>query len=428
MVQAFQKGTDKENATNVAESDDTIKGDAPDIHIGKVILQGGQVDFTDRSLPYPFNADMRELGGLIEGLSSASDSRATVDLRGSLRNQSPLTISGMVNPLAEQLFLDLELNFRDIEMSPFSPYSSNFVGYLIEKGKLNLTLNYSIDNNQLKASNKIFLDQFSFGAAVESEEAISLPVKLAVALLKDRKGEIHLDIPVYGSLDDPQFSVAGVIWTVIKNLLVKAATSPFALIGAMLGGVDEDFSNVSFELGSARLSPPEKNKLLRMAQALVDRPNLEVEVSGFIDPDNDAEGYRREQLSMQIKRLKYLELLKELPEGTDEEDVTVTAEEYPDFLWQVYSKADFPKPRNFIGMTKKLPEAEMEKLLYANTLVTQDHLSALAQTRALTVQNFLIEEGQLARERIFLKKPDITAAPKQETTDRARVELNATVR
>jgi uncharacterized protein involved in outer membrane biogenesis len=428
MVQAFQKGTDKENATNVAESDDTIKGDAPDIHIGKVILQGGQVDFTDRSLPYPFNADMRELGGLIEGLSSASDSRATVDLRGSLRNQSPLTISGMVNPLAEQLFLDLELNFRDIEMSPFSPYSSNFVGYLIEKGKLNLTLNYSIDNNQLKASNKIFLDQFSFGAAVESEEAISLPVKLAVALLKDHKGEIHLDIPVYGSLDDPQFSVAGVIWTVIKNLLVKAATSPFALIGAMLGGVDEDFSNVSFELGSARLSPPEKNKLLRMAQALVDRPNLEVEVSGFIDPDNDAEGYRREQLSMQIKRLKYLELLKELPEGTDEEDVTVTAEEYPDFLWQVYSKADFPKPRNFIGMTKKLPEAEMEKLLYANTLVTQDHLSALAQTRALTVQNFLIEEGQLARERIFLKKPDITAAPKQETTDRARVELNATVR
>jgi hypothetical protein len=167
-----------------------------------------------------------------------------------------------------------------------------------------------------------------------------------------------------------------------------------------------------------------------MSQALQDRPSLEVEVSGFIDPDNDAEGYRREQLSAQIKRLKYLDLINEeqLPEGTREEDVIVPSEEYADYLWQVYRKADFPKPRSFIGMTKKLPVSEMEKLIYTNTPVTQDDLAALAQARALRVQNFLIEEGQLASERVFLKKPDITAEPAQETTLRARVELGATVR
>lgn len=403
---------------------------APEILIGTVILQGGHVDFTDRNLPRPFHADMRELGGRIQGLNSDPATRAEVDLRGQLRNQSPLLISGVVNPLAEKLFLDLKLNFNDIELSPLSPYSGTYVGYLIEKGKLNLTLEYYIENDQLKARNEVFLDQFSFGEAVESEKATGLPVKLAVALLKDGNGEIHLDIPVYGSLDDPEFSIGGVVWTIIKNLLVKAATSPLALLGAMIGGGEEDFSNIRFEHGSTRLSATEKDKLQRMAQALMDRPSLEVEVSGFIDPDNDAEGYRREQLTMQIKRLKYLDLIKqgELSEGAKEEDVTIPAEEYLDYLWKVYRKADFPKPRNYFGMTKKLPETEMEKLIYANTPVAEDTLAELAQTRALTVQNFLIKEGKLAPERIFLIKPDIIAAPDQETTSRARVELGVSVR
>ncbi len=401
----------------------------PAIRIEAVTLQGGQVDFTDRHLPKTFYADMREVGGRISGLDSDAAARAEVDLRGRLRGQSPLTISGTVNPLAEKLFLDLKLSFRDIDLSPMSPYSGNYVGYLIEKGKLNLSLEYKIEDNQLKATNEVFLDQFTFGQPVESEEATSLPVKLAVALLKDGNGEIHLDIPVYGDLEDPQFSIAGVVWTIIKNLLVKAATSPFALLGAMLGGGEEDFSSIHFDYGTARLSPVEQDKLQRMSQALLDRPSLDVEISGFVDPDNDPEGYRKEQLSTEIRRLKYLDLVEEeaLPEGLKEDDVKVSAEEYADYLWQVYREKDFPKPRNFIGMTKKLPESEMEKLIYANTEVDEEVLGKLARERAFAVQNFLSEEGQLPKERIFLKEPDITAAPDKETTTRARVELGASV-
>jgi len=429
-VEAEETTVASEAGTESEAPVETTRAEQPDVSIGKVVLQGGQVDFTDRHLPRPFHVDMRDLGGRIEGLSSSLDARAAVDLRGNLRNQSPLNITGTVNPLAEKLFLDISLSFRDIELSPLSPYSGNFVGYLIEKGKLNLALDYFIENDQLKASNKIFLDQFSFGEAVESDQAISLPVNLAVALLKDSNGEIHLDIPVSGSLDDPQFSIAGVVWTVVKNLLVKAATSPFALLGALVGGGEEDFSNISFEHGSARLNTAEQDKLQRMAQALAERPSLEVEVSGFVDPDKDPEGYRREQLIAQTRRLKYLDLVNEgeLPEGTNEEDVIVPVEEYADYLWQAYRKTKFPKPRNFVGMTKQLPEAEMEKLIYANTPVTEEQLADLAQARALSVQNFLVEEGQLARERIFLKKPEITAVPDQETAYRARVELGAAVR
>ncbi len=133
----------------------------PAIRIDTVILQGGQVDFTDRNLPRAFHADMRELGGRISGLDSDPAARAEVDLRGSLRGQSPLTISGSVNPLAKKLFLDLKLSFRDIDLSPMSPYSGNYVGYLIEKGKLNLSLEYKVEDNQLKATNEVFLDQFT---------------------------------------------------------------------------------------------------------------------------------------------------------------------------------------------------------------------------------------------------------------------------
>jgi hypothetical protein len=434
LTEAFSK----EKVTEARE--ETTQDDTPeekpaektvtDIKINTIVLQGGHVDFTDRHLPRPFRADMRELGGRIEGLSSKPGDKALVDLRGQLRNQSPLQVSGSVNPFSENLFLDLKLDFYDIELSPLSPYSGNYIGYLIEKGKLNLALEYYIEDEQLKARNKLFLDQFSLGDEIESENATSLPVKLAVALLKDRNGEIHLDIPVSGSLDDPKFSVGGVIWQVIKNLLVKAATSPFALLGAVLGGAEEDFSHISFAYGSSTLSTAEKEKLQRMAQALIDRPSLEVEVRGFIDPLNDEEGYRKEQLSRQVKRLKYLDMVEndERAQVSTEEDVVVPAEEYDEYLWQVYRKADFPKPRNFVGMTKRIPATEIEKLIYTNTTVTENDLVELAQARAMAVQRFLIEKGELERERIFLKKPDITSDPGQETTYRARVELGASVR
>ncbi len=402
----------------------------PEIVIDTITLQGGRVDFTDRNLPRPFHADMRELGGSVQHLSSDPATRAEVDLRGHLSNQSPLVITGSLNPLAEKLFLDLKLSFNDIELSPLSSYSGTYAGYLIEKGKLHLALEYYIEDDQLKASNEVFLDQFSFGESVESEKATSLPVKLAVALLKDRNGEIHLDIPVSGSIDDPQFSVTGVVWTVIKNLLVKAATSPFALLGALIGAGEEDFSDISFEYGSARLETAEQEKLLKVSQALQERPGLDVEVSGFSDPDNDVEGLRREQLSMATRHLKYLELVEagQLPEGTQEEDVVIPAEEYGDYLWQVYREADFPKPRSFIGMTKKLPVAEMEKLIYTNTPVTDEQLSSLAQARARAVQNFLVEKGLLASKRIFLTKPDQKTQADQESVSQARVGLSVQVR
>lgn len=401
----------------------------PEIRIDRITLQGGKVNFTDRHLSQSFTAEMLQLGGRIEGLSSVPGTLAEVDLRGRLRNESPLTIAGTFNPLADPLFLDLKLDFTDIELSPLSPYSGTYVGYLIERGKLNVALTYLVEKGQLTSSNKLFVDQFAFGDAVESDRATSLPVRLAVTLLKDRNGEIHLDIPVSGDLNDPQFSVWGVIWQIVKNLLVKAVTSPLALLGALAGG-DEDFSAVIFPSGSARLTEPEQAKLMKVAEALRDRPELKLEVKGYIDPELDPEGYRKELLQSQLRRAKLLDLRKSQGDAapTEVDTVVVSPEEYPDYLWRVYSAANFPKPRNIVGLVKRLPDQELEKLLLANTRVGDEELTALAQARARTVAAALTEVGGIPRERVFLATSEMAALPPTAGMSRSRVEFGVAVK
>ena len=220
------------------------------IRVDAVTIQGGTLAFTDNHLPRRFSSTFQNLGGRISGLSSEESRFAEVDLRGNLENQSPLQITGQINPLRDDLFVDLKISFKDIELSPVTPYTSTFLGYTVEKGKLYLDLKYRIDKKVLESENRIFVDQFTFGEKVESEKATKLPVKLGLALLKDRKGEIHLDVPVTGRTDDPKFSIWKLVFQVLQNLLVKAVTSPFSLLSSMFGG-GQDFSAIQFGYGPA---------------------------------------------------------------------------------------------------------------------------------------------------------------------------------
>jgi len=394
------------------------------IKIGTVTLQDGTIVFIDHHTKPEYSSKMMNLGGRISGLSSEVITMADVDLRGNLENHSPLSITGRINPLRDDLFVDLKVSFTDIELSPITPYSGTYLGYSVDKGKLFLDLKYHIENKQLESSNKVFIDQLTFGNKIESDKATSLPVRLAVALLKDRKGEIHLDLPVTGRTDDPQFSIWRVVLQVLKNLLVKAATAPFALLSSIFGGT-EDFSNVPFAYGSARLSDAEKAKLAKLSQALIDRPALKLEVSGFVDRERDPEGYRNELLLKKMKNEKYLVQVKakKAQEGQGADSVEILPQEYHDYLKAVYRKEKFPKPRNFIGLLKDLPDDEMKKLFLTHTVVSNDDLQNLARDRAVAVRNFLITDGKLPPERVFEKKGDISKAPGKEGDNAARVEF-----
>lgn len=396
------------------------------VRIGDVTIQDGTIAFTDKHLSNDFETIFYNLGGRISGLSSEASLMADVDLRGTLENHSPMTITGKINPLRKDLFVDLKLMFTDIDLSPMSPYSETYLGYILKQGKLFLDLQYHIENKELNSENRIRIDQFTFGDEVKSDQATSLPVKLGLALLKDHRGEIHLDVPVLGRIDDPKFNIWGIVFQVLKNLLVKAVTSPFSLLSSLFGG-GSDLSVVGFSPGTSLLQPSEERKLESLAKGLNERPALKMSLTAYVDREKDPEGYRNELLNRRVKREKILTLTRErqVPAGEGAETIPLSAEEYSTYLKAVYAKEKFPKPRDALDREIALPDPEMVKLILANTKVEKDELEVLARERVNAVMHFLINRGKIPAERIFQKKGDISKPPEKMETPKSRVELNA---
>ena len=370
------------------------------LQIGKVTLQNGQVDFSDHFVQPNYSATVNKLGGSIQNLSSKADTVADLDLRGSYASNAPVHIAAKLNPLADKKFLDLQADVSSVDLVDFSPYAGKYAGYTIDKGKLSLNATYKLQDRQLTAENRLFIDQLTFGEKVDSPDATHLPVQLAVALLKNNRGEIDINLPISGSLDDPQFSVSGLVFKVLGNLIVKTVSAPFALLGSMFGG-GEELSSIAFAPGRAKLDEASVKKLESLAKAMHERESLKLEITASADPKIDEEGLKRVALERAIR----LELRKDAAALMAEVAGTVSAlgpDEYKRLLALAYLHAKFPKPRNLIGLTKDLPVAEMEKLMLANQVVTDDDLRALATARAQATQTWLVEQGRLPLARVFL--------------------------
>ena len=380
------------------------------IKIGKITLQNGTVNFSDLFVRPNYTVNVTKLGGRVTNLSSAADTVADMELRGRYANSAPVQILGKLNPLAAKSYLDIKADITGVDLVGFSPYSGKYAGYAIEKGKLSLNVAYKLENNQLAAENRLFIDQFTFGEKIESPDATKLPVNLALSLLKNNRGEIDLNLPISGSLDDPQFSIGGLIVKVIVNLFVKAVTSPFALLGSMFGGGDE-LSNVEFAAGRATLNDAAGKKLEALAKALNERNALKLEITGRADPVADREGAKRVALerAMQAEKLKDL---KKAGEGKSLDEIEIATDERTAYLTRAYKEAKFPKPRNMIGLQKELPVEEMEKLMLTNLLVSDDDVKALAARRAEVVQGWMVDQGKVPPERVFLLPSKVEADEK----------------
>ncbi|MFV5214856.1 DUF748 domain-containing protein [Azonexus caeni] len=371
------------------------------IRIAKVTLNNGTVNFSDYFVKPNYTVNVGKLNGRVSGLSSAAGTLADMELRGTYAGSAPVLISARLNPLAAQSFLDLKGEVKGVDMTGFSPYSGKYAGYLIDKGKLSLNVAYKLENRQLSADNRLFIDQFTFGERVDSPDATKLPVNLALALLRNNRGEIDINLPISGSLDDPQFSVGGLVIKVIVNLFVKAVTSPFALIGSLFGG-GEELSTLAFAPGRTQFDAAAQKKLETLARALTERAALKLEIAGYADPEIDSEGVRRVAIERAMQREKFADLQKKGGDAESADAVRIAPEEYKTYLVRVYKAGKFPKPRNFIGLQKDLPVEEMEKLLLANLPAGDEELRLLARQRAENVQTWLIEQGKVAAERIFL--------------------------
>ena len=430
-------------------------GPLPRIEIGKIVITGGDFTLTDRSLEPNVRMAVNQFGGTIAGLSSENLAKADVDLTAAVDGAGPVTITGKLDPLGAKKFVDLKIGFRNVDLLPLSPYSGKYAGYELARGQLNVDVQAKLDGKQLDASNVITLNQFTFGAPVESPAATKLPVRLGVALLKDLNGQIVIDVPMSGSIDDPSLRLGRVVLRVIVNLLTKAAVSPFALLGSMFGGGGAELAYQEFAPGGSDLQAAEIKKLETMVKALTNRPGLSVALEGGYDGPADTYALRQQKLAALVRGRIWEERHAANPNIPPPEQLEVTPEAQAAMVKKLFDEkfpagTEFGVPLAQAPMTAAAPVSANKSLLrrvvdvitfgmfsgdpakpaepvkdtavaiapgtaptgpsleemtgrLAETMAVDDNdLRALAAGRAQRVRDYLLNEGKIAADRLFL--------------------------
>jgi hypothetical protein len=289
----------------VEETNPALQAEAPGgfpVDVRRILIEKGLLDFADLSLRLQFAAKIYELKGTIVGLSTKEGERAQIQLDGRVDEYGMSRIQGQTEPLNVKRFADITMLFKNVEMTNLTPYSGKFAGYRIASGKLSLDLHYLIEQSELKGSNQIILDNLTLGEKVESPAATNIPLKFALALLKDADGRIDIGLPVSGNLDDPQFSYGHLIWKALINLFTKIVTSPFRALGGMFGVDKENLGTIAFEPGRVVLPPPEREKVKILSEALAKRPQLMLKIQGRFDPAADGEALKSMAIRFEIAR------------------------------------------------------------------------------------------------------------------------------
>ena len=390
------------------------------------------------------------MNGSIAGLSTEQLQHADIALNAMIDGVGPASITGTINPFSGTQTNNIKISVKDMDLTPASPYSGRFAGYRIAEGKLNLDLAYQLVGKKLQSKNVITLDQFTFGEKVNSPDATHLPVRLGVAILKDREGKIVLDVPIEGSIDDPKFRISKVVERAIVNILEKVATSPFSLLGALFGGGGEELGYQDFAAGSAALTADDTKKLDSLAKGLYARPALQLEISGSIDPDGDHEGLQRAALDREIRTRIWMKLPKSEQATNSVDQIALAPDDRASWLKSLFAEAvagnkispeliaantnlaayvaqiqpraatatkqgtqlmqpDASAVKNQpagTGYQTKLvpPPDPMEAALLTTFPVSQSDLEALAASRAKAVQDYLLQTGKVEAARLFLKE------------------------
>ncbi len=395
-----------------------------DVELSKITLKGGKVDYTDNFIKPNYTANLSDMEGKVGAFGTKSSSPAPVSLDGKINGSSPINIDGSINPLAPTAYVDIKAKADAIELTGLTPYTTKYTGYPIVKGTLTVDVHYLLDQGKLTADNHIFIDQLTFGDRVDSPDATNLPIRLAVSLLKNSKGQIDVRIPISGSLSDPQFSIGSIVLGAFMNLIVKAATAPFSLIAAAFGGsggAQQDLGYIEFAPGYSTLTPESQQKLDTVAKALADRTALKLNIQGRVDPKFDKEGYQEASLDHSIQALRHK------AEGDSEDSTAKSAAlstaDYNKYLAKVYSAGDFKKPRDLVGLAKTQPPDQMKKLIVANTPVTDQDLQHLADARANAVRAYLTSK-QVDSGRMFIIAPKLDGAGIKDQGKTTRVDLS----
>lgn len=400
-------------AAPVPATDSTGTAPVPEVTVDEVWLENVGLRVADESMKPSFLTVLRDVTGSIKGLSSKELARADVNLRGRINNSPPFTLTGTINPLTTNVFTDLKLTIQDVPLPAMSTYAGRYGGFPIENGTVTLDLQYRVNQAELVAENKITVNRLQLGAHTGSPDATKLPVKLAIALLTDPRGQIKLDVPVRGNLNDPEFRVGKVILQVVSNLIVKAATSPFNLLASIVGADAPDLSHIGFQPGVSTPLASDEPKFALLEKILAERPALKLVVTGTTDPATDRDAIARYKLLLTLKEARLKEQPIQRMRGATPDQVELDRANFERLLKEHYATVtgaaqtssrpansrSVPVPKRPAKTNAAAAEPtieEMERALIAAISVTDDELAALRRQRAQVVLDRLSQNADLA--------------------------------
>lgn len=375
------------------------------IRIGGVKINNGSANFADLTLRPDFATAIQQLGGEIGTIDNRNPAPASVDVKGKVDKYAPVTIKGSLNPFSPLEKLDIATSFKRVELTTLTPYSGKFAGYRIRKGRLNLDLHYQITQGKLKADNKVLVEHLQLGEKVDSPDAVDLPVKLAIALLKDANGNIDIQLPVEGDLNNPQFSVMPIVWQTLRNLVVRAVQAPFNFIAGLAGGSGgPDLSNVTFAPGSSELDASAQGNLDKLAEALKQRPALKLEVEGVAAASSDGPLLADKRLKQEYQKNYYSMLQRRGDKVPSDASQLEVAEDLQPILLEGVYRARLKKqpPAEWQQLSKDERSAKMRQAVLDSWSDSQLLLRKLGQERATQIKDYLVTKGGLGDDRIYL--------------------------
>ncbi|MDD1012543.1 DUF748 domain-containing protein [Pseudomonas rubra] len=394
-------------ATAQAKAPSTTKAAAEKplgIRIGAIDINDGSANFADFSLTPNFATAIQQLNGQIGTIDNRQPKPAKIDIKGKVDRYAPVTIKGSLNPFDPMAALDIATSFKRVELTTLTPYSGKFAGFRIRKGRLNIDLHYVITQGKLKAENKVVVEQLQLGEKVDSPDAVDLPIRLAVALLKDTDGKISIELPVTGDLNDPQFSVMPIVWQTLRNLVMRAAQAPFKFIGGLVSGGDaQDLGNVAFVAGSSDLSADAQSALDKLANALKERPALRLEIEGTSAQSSDGPLIAQQRLEREYQATYYKILQRrgdKVPAQAS--DLKVPDGDKPAMLEGIYrTRMKQQPPAEWEQLDREQRTTQMRDAVLKSWGESALLLRQLGQARASSIKDYLVDKGQLADDRVY---------------------------
>ncbi len=374
------------------------------IYVGEVNINNGSANFADMTLTPNFATAVQQLNGRIGTIDNRKPTPAPVNIEGKVDRYAPVTIKGSLNPFDPMASLDITTSFKRVELTNLTPYSGKFAGFRIRKGRLNLDLHYLITKGQLKAQNKVLVEQLQLGERVDSPDALDLPIRLAVALLKDTKGRISLELPIEGDLNNPQFSVMPIVWQTLRNLVLRAAQAPFKMLGGLVaGGSSEDLGSVSFAPGASDLSAEAQKALDKLSVALKERPDLKLEIEGTSAASSDGPLIAQQRLEREYQ-YTYYKILQRRGDKVPARAglIEVPEEEKAPMLEGIYrTRLKQQPPAEWASLGKEQRAAQMRAAVLKFWSSNEVLLRELGQSRASSIKDYLVDKGKLEDARVY---------------------------